>query len=288
MNRIDGKTKLYAVMGDPIEHSLSPLLHNTAFEYWGLNCSYVAFRVEAAQIQEALKAVVCLRLGGANLTHPLKEVALPCLNWVDEKAQRVGAVNTVVNREGSLLGYNTDVEGFRWSLEEEAAWNSSAGSAVILGAGGAARGVTVSLAEAGVRYIRVHNRNADRAAELSRMLHEAYGICTEVLPLTKEALRESLKETRLLVNTLPLDPCDDTGVPLYQELSLTPETVVFDIRYSPPVPSFLHWARNSGGYIFNGLGMLMGQAAEAFEYFTGKKAPRRLMLEQIKPDHAEK
>jgi len=282
MINIDGKTKLYAVLGSPISHSLSPLLHNTAFEYLELNSCYVAFQVEAKEMKEALGAVKCLGIGGVNLTHPLKEVAQPYLDQIDEKARLVGAVNTVVNREGNLVGYNTDVEGFRWSLLEEAGWDRTDSPVVMIGAGGAARAVAVSLAETGVSSIKIHNRTSENATEILDMLSQRYGVNGEVFPLEKDALAASIKNTSLLVNTLPMDPMDADGKPFYKNLRHLEETTVYDLRYSPPVPTFLDWARQAGARTFNGLGMLMAQAAEALEYFTNRQAPRELMLKKAR------
>jgi len=279
---IDGKTGVYAVLGSPVSHSLSPLLHNTALHNLGLNCCYVAFQVDTAGIEKALQAVKSLGVKGVNLTHPLKEAALPFLDRVGEQARRAGAVNTVVNRKGMLEGYNTDIEGFRWSLVEDGSWNNPGCPAIILGAGGAARAVAIALAELGVSRLIILNRTRERARGILATLQQHYGITGEAYPLKQEFLVSALHGAGLLVNSLPLDPVDEAGVPIYSDTGLPSGLTVFDLRYSPPQPDFLRWASEEGANISNGLGMLVGQAAKAFEWFTGKTAPRELMLSVIK------
>lgn len=279
---IDGKTKVYALLGSPVSHSLSPLLHNTAYREMGFNGVYTAFRVEEGAVKEALEAVKALDIKGVNLTHPLKESSLPYLDGVEDSARQVGAVNTVLNREGKLQGYNTDVYGFAWSLQNEAGWQDTGSPVLLVGAGGACRAVAISLAQAGVRQMAVLNRTRERARELLSSLNREFGVEGEVYPLEKDAFASCLREASLVVNTLPMDPFNSQGEPLYGEAELPGGLVVYDLRYSPWIPFFLRWAGENGARVFNGAGMLVGQACRAMEIFTGTHPSEELLYRMVK------
>lgn len=272
--KINGKTLVCGLIGAPVDHSLSPALHNAAFRTLGLNYCYLPFPVKSGFLEQALRGITALGLRGVNVTSPHKEAVLSYLDRIDITAAAIGAVNTICNRDGQLHGFNTDGEGFLWSLEKMGRPAGSLdGPALILGAGGAARAVAYALAGAGVPEIVFFNRTAARveAAALSlRRHHPRVTVKTE--PLDIQVLRRYILHAALLVNTLPQEPWNWDG-----GLTLTPAALACDLRYNPPRTRFLDWAGAAGAATAGGLGMLVGQAALSFNLFTGAPPPFQLM-----------
>jgi shikimate dehydrogenase len=265
--RITGRTRLAGIMGWPISHSRSPALHNFWLDEHGIDGVYVPLAVRPDRLAEALRALPALGFRGCNLTIPHKERALAIVDHVDPAARRVGAVNTVVVRpDGTLEASNTDLFGFRENLREYAPeWNPTAGPAVVLGAGGAARAVVASLVAAGVTEIRLVNRTLGRAETLARDLA---GGRSRIAALHWEACEASLEGAGLLVNATSLGMA---GEPLLDiDLSRLPiAAVVTDIVYVPLDTPLLVAARRRGNPTVDGLGMLLHQGRPGFEAWFG-------------------
>lgn len=272
---INGRTRVCGLIGWPVEHTLSPLLHNGAFRALGLNFCYVPFPVPPGKLSEALRGLAAAGVVGINATAPHKEALLPHMDNLCPAAAAAGSVNTVLFREGRLEGYSTDGEGFLWALREEGRWLPGPGSAaLILGAGGAARAVALALAGAGLEELTVFNRTVSRAEALAEMIRrEKPAMRLQAEPLERQALSRRLQRVTLLVNTLSEDPW-----PWEEGPNLAGAVLACDLRYHPRRTSFMRWAGTAGaGAVMNGFGMLLGQAALAFSHFTGVKPPFAVM-----------
>ncbi|MDR9757915.1 MAG: shikimate dehydrogenase [Thermoanaerobacterales bacterium] len=277
---IKGMTKVYGLFGDPVEHSLSPIMQNTAFQALGLDCVYLPFLVQSKDIGSAVQAVRALHLGGVNLTIPLKERVLPYLDEVEKEAEFIGAVNTIVNRNGRLCGYNTDAPGFLASLKA-AGFNPSGKNTVILGAGGAARAVSFALAQGGAAGINILNRSVEKAEKLAQDLKAAYQVPTGVGDLSSD-LAAALKGAELLVNATPVGMYPNhTSAPLLTRNQLHQRLLVCDLIYNPLQTRLLEEAEAANCRFLSGVGMLVWQGALAFQLWTGEKPPAALMEEAV-------
>ncbi len=278
-----GSTKVYALFGDPVAHSLSPAMQNAAFSSLGLDCCYVPFRVRPEDLPTAVAALRALGMGGANVTIPHKERIVSYLDEVDAEAALIGAVNTIVNREGWLVGYNTDGRGFLEALAVEAGFSPEGKAAVLLGAGGAARACAFALALKGARHLFIFNRTPYRAAALADELRAKTGCSASAAGLHEEKiLRQALEEADLVVHASPVgmhphaeDP------PIIDPALLKPHLLVCDLVYNPPETKLLRLARAAGCRVVGGVGMLVHQGALAFSLWTGREAPVGLMRQVV-------
>ncbi len=264
---INQHTKLYGVVGHPISHSLSPTMQNAAFSASGLNAIYLAF--ETRDIEGCLKGVRALGIGGMSVTLPHKSAVIPLLDEVDGLAKRIGAVNTLVNDDGKLIGYNTDAVGALNALATKT--ELSGKTCLIIGAGGAARAIGFILKEKGVE-LELANRSAERGRALARSL------ACPFMPL------DELEETTadLLIQTTPIGMTpDEEGCPIPEQI-LKKGMVVMDIIYNPLETRLLTMARARGCLTINGLGMFIYQGAEQFRLWTGLEAPVNAMTRAVK------
>ena len=261
---ITGRAKLAGVMGWPVGHSLSPILHGYWLETLGIDGSYVPLAVKPEDFEGALRTLPKIGFAGANVTIPHKQAALAAVDEIDTVAQRIGAVNTVlVRRDGSLWGTNTDAYGFLENMKwRYPAWEPSAGPATVIGAGGAARAVVVALLDAGVPVVRLVNRSRDRAEALAIEI----GAGLEVRDWETRAL--ALDGAALLVNTTSLGM---TGQPpLVLDLTHLPAAAaVCDIVYVPLETELLKAAKAKGHPTIDGIGMLLHQARPGFSAWFG-------------------
>ncbi|MFA5027329.1 MAG: shikimate dehydrogenase [Candidatus Methylomirabilota bacterium] len=275
---IDGRTALAFLLGHPVAHSLSPAMQQAAFAAAGLNAAYLPWAVPPDRLAEAVAGLRSLEnFLGANVTVPHKEAAARLLDGVTAEAEAIGAANTLWREGGRLLGDNTDGAGFLAALAEAWPDRDPAEPAVLLGAGGAARAVAVSLARAGAREIVLVNRTVARARALGDLLAARFPACRiGILPLTPGWRPPAVRSAALLVNTsaLGLDPADPPPCDL---ALLRPPLRVFELIYAPRETSLLAAARAAGCPAQNGLGMLLHQGMLAFTRWTGLPAPREAM-----------
>ena len=255
---IDQHTTLYGVMGYPIGHSLSPTMHNAAFSAKGLNAVYLAF--ETRDLEGCLKGMRALGIKGMSVTIPHKSQVIPLLDDVDDLAKRIGAVNTIVNDGGRLVGYNTDAVGALKALEEKVGLSGK--TCLIIGAGGAARAIGFILKESGVKMM-VANRSVERGQELALSLNCPF------IPL--DELENTA--TELLINTTPVGMAPQKDQCPVPEKILRKGMVVMDIIYNPLETRLLDMARARDCVTINGLGMFIHQGAEQFRLWTGFEAP---------------
>lgn len=274
---IQGTTKICALIGDPVEHSLSPCIHNAAFQHLKLDYVYVAFQVRREELAKTIQGVRSLKIHALNVTMPLKVDVIQYLDRVDDVVKMVGAVNTILNDEGSLIGYNTDGKGALMALKAN---NESPADKkiVILGAGGASRAISYSLAEE-TREIMILNRTLEKAESLVKDLSSKFGNKVRSGKLCRNLLRKELTEADLLINatSLGMHPNEDK-TPVKKNL-LRPDLPVFDLVYDPLETRLLMEAKSVGAKTIEGLAMLVYQGAASFEIWTGKKAPIQVMLE---------
>ncbi len=275
----DAGTRLYGLFGDPVEHSLSPLLHNTLFREKGINAAYLAFRVKSDWLGLAFESMRAIGIAGVNLTIPHKEDAIEFVDDIPEDVDRaVGALNTVVNRDGQLLGYNTDVPGFLMALREELDFDAGGKSIVVTGAGGAARSVVFALARTGAERIYIVNRTAERAEGLAEYASSFFPK-TQIEPAAPQG--PDLKKISLVVNATSLGMHAGDALPV-DLAEFGAHTRVYDVVYSAETP-LLKAAKSAKMRHADGLGMLVNQAAIAFELWTGeRKGVRESMMETIK------
>jgi shikimate dehydrogenase len=262
---LSGKAKIAGVMGWPISHSRSPLLHGYWLKEYGIKGAYLPFSVAPQDLEMALRALPKLGIAGTNLTVPHKEAGLTICDRVDELARRIGAVNTVVvENDGTLSGSNTDSFGFLENLKSESDWKPRDGSAVILGAGGAARAAVAALLDDGVQDIQIVNRTLERAENIAT---EFAGSCTAVV---WDQVEDALRDAALLVNTTTLGMAGQPDLKISLK-ALPTWATVNDIVYVPLQTKFLRNALRRGNPTVDGLGMLLHQARPGFATWFGKQ-----------------
>ena len=279
--KIDGYTRLAAVVANPIKHSISPFIHNSAFEATNTNGVYLAWEVDATELAETVANIRRYQMYGINLSMPYKEQVIPYLDQLSEEACLIGAVNTVVNREGTLIGYNTDGKGFFKSLPS---FKISKKRLVLLGAGGAAKAILAQAILDGVSQISVFVRSSsmEKTRPYLEKIQNATGFRVDLFALEDvQDLQDSITQADLLVNATSVG-MDGSSQPIPTSIVLPEKLLVADVIYQPFETPFLKWARNQGNQSINGLGMLLYQAAEAFELWTGKEMPTDQIWESLK------
>lgn len=276
--KITGTTQAIGIIGYPVEHSLSPLMHNAAFAHCGLDFNYTPFAVEPQQLGQAMAGLKALNLRGFNVTIPHKEQVLSYLDLVSDEARQIGAVNTVVRQEHGLVGYNTDGIGFVESMRQLAQIDPAGLRVVMLGAGGAARAVAVALAKAGIAELKILNRTVDKAQALARDVQRITGTptCGEIWQ--EENLRQALSGADVIINTSPVGMYPHHQTPsVVPAAYLQPHQLVCDLIYNPLETTLLQEARLAGCQVLPGWGMLLYQGAVAFKLWTGVEAPVEIM-----------
>ena len=279
--KIDGYTRLAAVVANPIKHSISPFIHNRAFEATNTNGVYLAWEVEGTDLAETVANIRRFQMFGINLSMPYKEQVIPYLDQLSEEARVIGAVNTVVNREGTLIGYNTDGKGFFKSLPS---LKISGKRMVLLGAGGAAKAILAQAILDGVSQVSVFVRSAsiEKTRPYLEKLQNETGFKADLFALEDVSeLQARITDSDLLVNATSVG-MDGVSQPIPTSIVLPEKILVADVIYQPFETPFLKWARNQGNHAVNGLGMLLYQAAEAFQLWTSKEMPTDQIWELLK------
>ncbi len=288
--QISGKTKLFGIVGYPVGHSLSPAMHNKAFELLQLDHCYLPLPLEPPDLPKGVAGLRALGFAGFNVTIPHKEAVLQFLDEVDPEAAGMGAVNTVLNRDGRLIGFNTDGRGFLRSVSELWDFTPAGRNIVILGAGGAARAIAAALAAAGAQSVTIANRNPERAKKLAQALGDRFPCRFSGVGLEVRELDLALEQSSLVVNTTPVGmyPQVDSEPPINPARLFT-HNFVCDTIFNPWETRLLREAKSKGCTTANGLGMLLHQGTLAFELWTGKPAPveamREALLAAVSPSH---
>lgn len=274
---MDAGTGVVGLIGHPVGHSKSPEMMNRAFRACGLNFVYLAFDVLPSELEAAVRGMRALGFRGWNVTIPHKVAILEYLDEVEETAREIGAVNTVVSRDGRLIGYNTDCEGYLRSLVEETGLELAGQRVLMIGAGGAARAVAYALAGAGVESITIANRTREKAERLAESLRRK----TDARAVSLSELGRVAGDVTLLVQTTSVGMHPDSeAIPIDPSL-LHDRMTVSDLIYRPRKTLLLKEAEARGARIHGGMGMLLHQAALAFEKWMGRPAPLDVMREAL-------
>jgi len=279
--KIDGNTKLTAVLGYPLSHSLSPLMHNEAFKHCSFNCIYIPLEVKPEDLGAVVKAIGRMNFIGFNVTVPHKVEVMKYLDEVDKLADIIGAVNTVVIKDGKMKGYNTDGIGFLKSLEESTKQPVEGRKVFILGAGGACRAISMTLAMNKAERIYICNRTYERAESLCRDINANFTSISLPVLMEYENMKEAIEDSDILINTTTVGmyPHSDES-PLPKSL-LKENLIVCDIVYNPKKTKLLKDAEALECKIVFGLPMLVYQGAEAFKLWTGIEAPVNVMFKAV-------
>lgn len=276
-NRIDSNTVLFGVIGNPIRHSKSPIMMNRAFQETGINGVYAAFHVTSDRVADFAAGVRAMGIRGVNVTIPHKLDIMSVLDEIDAGAQVIGAVNTIVNEDGRLIGYNTDGIGYVRSLKEEAEPELAGKRIVVIGAGGAARGIVYAISNENPANITIANRSIERAKELT----DAFQDKCDIQAIENDQLQAACQQADIIINTTSVGMFPNTDDTPVDAAWLKPGAVASDLIYNPIKTKFLQEAERHGCRTHGGLGMFIYQGAYAFEYWTGQPAPVAAMRETV-------
>ncbi len=279
---VKATTNIYGIFGHPVKHSLSPDMHNSAFNTLGLNSVYVAFDIAPDNIEEANRAIRVMGIKGINITIPHKQTIISFLDEVSPDAKLTGAVNTVKNENGKLWGFNTDVGGFLRAIREDLDFSPEGNTLFLIGAGGAARAVLSAFCMNGGAVVYIADIIQAKAIELANQFKANFqNITIETVSLEDQnILEQKFGEADILVNASPagMDGVGSHDIPL---TSLNKNAVVYDLVYKPPNTKLLNDAKELGHKASGGLTMLLYQGAESFEIWTGERAPVEIMKKAL-------
>jgi len=279
---ITSATRVTGLFGDPVSHSLSPVMHNRAFAELGLDWVYVAFHVRPERLVEAVHALPALGLAGVNVTIPHKERVIPHLDELSRTAAMMGAVNTIrVEADGRLTGHNTDAPGFAAALARQGV-GLSGRRLLLLGAGGAARAVAFQAAIDGAEEITLCDQVGERAAALAGDLAAHFASCrVHCIPLERDSLKPAIAAATVLVNATPVGMAGRGDYPIDLDW-LHPALFVYDLVYNPAETPLIAAARDRDLGCDNGLTMLALQGAESFALWTGEEPPGESMIQTLR------
>ena len=278
-------TKSVGIIGCPIRHSISPIFQQAALDYYGIDAIYEAWEVEPPSLPEYIRQLRSPNTWGINVTVPHKEAVIPLLDGVDDFASAAGAVNTIINEDGNLVGHNTDGVGFLKALEDNGHFQPQGRKVLVLGAGGSAKAVALALSSCGVTEVAIANRTLERATRLAEII-STHGTEVDAMSLTDSTgtLVRKAGESDLIVNCTTLGMkygLDEHSSPMRSE-QIPATALVFDLVYNPIETPLLREAKRAGAATLGGLAMLVYQGAASFEMWTGKKAPVEIMLKVAK------
>ncbi|MBM7315334.1 shikimate dehydrogenase [Streptococcus suis] len=280
---IDGYTRLAAVVAKPIKHSISPFIHNLAFQDTGVNGVYVAWEIPEEDLAITLENIKRYNMFGINLSMPYKQAVIPYLDGLTPAAQLIGAVNTVIHQDGKLIGHNTDGIGFFKNLEKLKGFQVDNKRLTILGGGGASTAIIAQAALDGAKEITIFCRqqSLERTQASIALITQATGVPMRVLANDDSPLmQEEITKSDLLVNGTSVG-MDGVSLPVPASLQFPEKLLVADVIYQPFETPLMKLAQSQGNPTINGLGMLLFQAAEAFQAWTGKEMPTDLIWDQL-------
>ncbi len=277
LDKIDDKTKITGIFGYPVEHSLSPLFHNAAFARLGLDFVYLPFPVKPGELKMAVESIKSFNMVGMNVTIPHKEKVLLYLDEISPEANAIGAVNTIHNREGKLIGYNTDGDGFIESLKKQGGFDPKDKNVFLLGAGGAAYAISFALIRDGIKKLILVNRTYSKGKGLLEHLKKIFQDKCQLSLIELEEKDSSfiMSEIDLLINATSLGMYPDDSILITPEI-LPPNIFIYDVVYNRKTP-LLKLAEERKLTSLGGLDMLVYQGALSFQIWTGRKAPVETM-----------
>lgn len=278
-NIISAHTKILCIIGHPISHSMSPLMHNIALNDLNLDYVYVAFDVTPKNLQYALNGIRALNIRGMNVTIPHKEKVMSYLDSIDPMAQKIGAVNTIKIEDGRIYGKNTDAEGFIRAIED-ASIDISEKDVLLLGSGGAAKAVSYALIQK-INKLTILNRTKHKATELANKLKKESEVLIFAKKLEKTTINDEIQKVDLIINATPVGMHPSQQESILSSNMLNKDLIVFDLIYNPLETKLIKDARKVGCKTINGLDMLISQGALAFEWWTDKKPNTNLMKRKV-------
>jgi len=282
---IDGATAFTGIIGWPIEHTLSPVFQNAAFAHAGLDWVYLPFKVAPDKLEQALRGLAAAGCRGLNVTMPHKQEAHDLVDEIAESAAIVSAVNTIEFKGGRLIGHNTDGPGFISSLAQEAGFKPAGARVLIIGAGGAAQSIALSLAAAGASGIKILNRTPAKAENIVGLIRSNFSGCSASAGDVRDAA--AVADSDLVVNATSVGMAANPGVPLAPD-HLQSGQIVCDVIYWPSETEFLRLAKQRGAKTVNGTSMLLHQGAAAFTVWTGLSAPIREMAAALEAELSDR
>jgi len=276
---VSGRTKLCCVIGDPIDHSLSPVMHNAAFKELHLDFVYLAFTVRKDELRNAIAGARSLHVHGLNVTMPHKTAIMKYLDKIDPTAKSIGAINTVLNAEGRLVGYITDGVGALKALKENGV-SLEGKKLLLLGAGGAAKAIAFHTAQE-VEELKILNRTTQKAKELAEALHKKFDKRISGNSLSSEIVKKGLEDADILVNATSVGMHPNVDQSLVDSSWLRPDLCVMDIIYNPLETKLAKDAKSVGAKVISGIEMLVYQGVASFEIWTNHPAPVKVMKEAV-------
>jgi shikimate dehydrogenase len=275
MMTISGKTRVCGVIGDPIEHTLSPTIHNAAFNHLNLDFVFLAFSVKAAELENAMRGMRGLGIHGLNVTMPHKGTVIAYLNDVDSTVKFLGSANTILNKDGKLHGFSTDGAGALKAFRENGVELSDK-RVLLLGAGGAAKALAFSLAKE-VEELVVLNRAAEKAKKLAEAIGRTLNKKVVGDGLSPDVLAENLRDSDVLINATSVGMHPEANQSIVPSQLLRSDLTVMDIVYNPVETKLARDAKAAGAKVISGVEMLIHQGAASFEIWTGRSAPIEIM-----------
>lgn len=272
---LSGKTQIYGVIGDPVEHSLSPVMHNAAFKALKVDGVFLAFKVKKMEVKSAIEGMRALGICGFNVTMPHKNAVIPYLDEVDETSELLGSVNTILNDNGKLRGVSTDGVGALRALQENNVAVKGR-KVVLLGGGGAGKAIAYTLAKE-VDQLILLNRTTEKIRNLSKDIDRVFHKEITVDILSSKTLETNLKDADILINATNVGMHPNSAESIVNSRFLKPELAVMDIVYNPIETKLAKDAKDAGARVVNGLEMLVYQGAASFELWIGKIAPVKVM-----------
>ncbi len=277
--KISGEPRVCGILGNPIEHTLSPVMHNAAFEELNLDFVYVAFRVRREELRDAIIGSRSLNILGLNVTMPHKNAVMRYLDELDPTARSIGAVNTILNDEGRLIGYNTDGIGALKALKENGI-TPNGKKLLLLGAGGAGKAIAFHAAQE-VTELVILNRTPRKAKKLAEVLRKEFSKKINSKELSTETVEQELKDTDIVINATSVGMHPDIDQSLVPQSLLRPDLCVMDIIYNPLETMLAKDAKAVGAKVVSGIEMLVYQGAASFEIWTNHPAPVKVMKQAV-------
>lgn len=281
MNTLTTKTRLYVLLGNPLGHTVSPHMHNLAFEKLSMDSCYFPVEVSKEDLGTVFRGLAKMNVGGLNVTIPHKINIMEFLDELDPVAATIGAVNTIRLENGKSKGFNTDGEGFIQSLEEESGISVKGKCFFIIGCGGAARAISMTLAFRGAKKIYISNRTAEKAEQLASEINQKIRPCAEAVLNEQSQQKKALEHCDVLVNSTSIGMHPNTDSMPINEALLRKELIVADIVYNPRETKLLRIAKAKGCSTVPGIGMLIYQGVEAFKLWTDIQPPVQEMREEV-------
>jgi len=279
---VNGKTGLFGLLGDPVEHTKSPFIHNTLFNQFNINAIYVPILVNKGCLENAVNGLKAQNFIGFNVTVPYKKDIIKYLDDISNDALLMGAVNTVKNINGRLKGYNTDAEGFARDFKDGFNTNFKGKRVMLLGAGGTARALAIKLSAEGIQHLTIVNRTEQNARNIVDLVKNNYGSVTSYILPDSSRFLDEMKTSEVIINSTPAGMStylDST--PFDFEFVFEKNQLVYDVVYTPRKTKFLMQAEKYGCKTRNGFGMLINQAISSFEIWTGKTVARQQAMELL-------